>query len=381
MNYPNQCYLELTQRCNLKCLHCFANGSWNQSSDMTLKQVKDIYHQLESLGVISVNISGGEPLLNRDFFSIMEFASQQPYTTHLLTNGTLWDEASINRLAEVDPHRNIIIQISLDGPSYAVMSKQRYITRSQYDQILKTIQRLQELGFSVTSLYVVSALTVAHTVETIHQAIFDLGISSMQVIPLFPAGRAALFRGELDDFWTDWSKLVVEVTKIKKYALWGKESFRFNMGFFNLYELVEPLDTSDMHDDICGVWGLDVSSKEAFLHQTRRDFYCESGRSELAISSDLQLFPCVASLRTSFKAGNLQEHTLQELWDKSEVLNWYRTELPRVIEREPCSSCTYKEICGGGCRISAQELCGDRYQPDPRCPKVRKFMERKVSYA
>lgn len=85
----------------------------------------------------------------------------------------------------------------------------------------------------------------------------------------------------------------------------------------------------------------------------------------------LVTYPCVASLRTPFKAGSLLEKPLMELWRDSEMLGWFRKDVvAQVLKREPCASCRYGAICGGGCRIAALELTGDRYCPDRRCPKV-----------
>ncbi len=370
MNYPNQCYLELTQRCNLGCRHCFAEGSPDKAAQMSLDDVKDIYRQLEELGVIWINLSGGEPLLHPELFPIIEFASRQPYSTCLLTNGTLWDDDTVEAMARADPERHIHIQVSLDGPDYETTRRQRPMSPDEYRRSLRTLRRFKKMGFETGCLHVVSAVTVARSFETMRQALFDLDADSAQAVPLFPAGRAAQFRAELDNFWEGWAELVLALTDVKKGSTWGERTKRFNVGFFTLFELVLPLDQAGRHDDILDVWGLDVSSKEAFFRQTRRDFYCESGRTELAIGADLVLHPCVSSLRTSFRAGSLRERTLAELWREAEILEWFRSELGRVVERAPCRDCAYRDICGGGCRLTAYELTGDKYAPDPRCPVV-----------
>lgn len=168
---------------------------------------------------------------------------------------------------------------------------------------------------------------------------------------------------------------MTDLTTIKRDATWGEKSRMFNVGFFTLFELAFPLDRAGRHEEILSVWGLDLSSKEAFQRQTRRDLYCESGWTELAISADLELFPCVASLRTSFKAGDLRRDRLVDLWRESETLEWFRSELGRVAEREPCRRCDYRDICGGGCRLTAFELTQDRLSPDPRCPAVRAWAQ------
>jgi len=342
---------------------------------MSLDNVKSIYEQIADLGVVWVNLSGGEPLLHPEMFAIMEFAARQPYATSLQTNGTLWDEGLVQRLAAADPERRIHIQVSLDGPTYESSRKQRPMTPAEYERSLWALRRFKELGYETGCLHVVSAATVGHSLETMRLALFDLGADSVQAVPLFPAGRAARYRAELDHFWEGWARLVTDLTTIKRDATWGEKSRMFDMGFFTLFELAFPLDRAGRHEEILSVWGLDLSSKEAFQRQTRRDLYCESGWTELAISADLELFPCVASLRTSFKAGDLRRDRLVDLWRESETLEWFRSELGRVAEREPCRRCDYRDICGGGCRLTAFELTQDRLSPDPRCPAVRAWAQ------
>lgn len=372
MKYPNQCHIELTQKCNLNCIHCFANASLENTSEMSLKQFEDVYEQIAELGIIYVNLSGGEPLLNKDFFRIVNYAAKQPYETTLLTNGLLWDETSINKLSEIDSDRKLVLQISLDGP-FEVMEKQRLITKPQYYKIINTIKRMKEERFKVTCLIVINSLTAAKSLDTIKYALFDLNVDAVQAIPLFPTGRAAQNSEKLQGFWESWSDFVVEITKIKKTASWGEKSKRVNVGFFTLFELTEPLDNAGMHSDIYDVWGLDISTAEKFKMQTRRDCYCEAGQCEMSISSEMKLYPCVASLRTVFGGEYICNKKLSDLWENDVKLNWFRCVQDKIIDKEPCKNCEYKVICGGGCRIAALEYVGDKYLPDPRCPRVQEY--------
>ncbi|WMJ87610.1 radical SAM/SPASM domain-containing protein [Anaerocolumna sp. MB42-C2] len=372
MIYPNQFHVELTQQCNLNCLHCFADASVQNMNELSYEEVVEIYKQMKELGIIYANLSGGEPVLNKDFFKIVKYAAEQPFETCLLTNGLLWDDVSIEKLCKLDPNRNLTIQISLDGP-FEVMTKERLITKMQYDKIINTIIKLKSYGFSVGCLIVLNLLTAATSLDTIKYAIYELNVDAVQAIPLFPTGRACENRNILQGFWKEWSKFVIDVTNIKKTNAWGDKSQRVNIGFFTLYELTEPLDRAGMHDDIYNVWGLDVSSSEKFHMQTKRHYYCEAGQTELTISSEKRLYPCVASIRTEFGGEYIEGKNIIDVWENDKNLNWFRSVTKKVISQEPCNNCEYKDICGGGCRIAALEFKEDKYAPDPRCPKVQEY--------
>ncbi|MCL2360603.1 MAG: radical SAM protein [Defluviitaleaceae bacterium] len=373
MLIPNQCYIELNQKCNLTCAHCFANGSPDASPELTYEDVVSIYKQLEKLPPVYVNLSGGEPLLNNDFFKIVEFAANYPYATCILTNGIGWDKNTIDELADRVPNKNVRIQISMDGP-YEVMAKQRNISKEQYDKIIDNAKYFNECGFSVSALTVIDKVTAPHAITTAHKMLEDNIFRAVQLVPLFLTGRALENLEMLEDFWESWSEIVVRVTKIIKHNRWGNLSNRINIGFFTLYELFVPLEDNDMIDDVLNVWGLDIENLSNFRHQIRRPFYCECGQSELTISSEMKLFPCVASIRTGLTCGSLRKSAIEDIWKNSTVLNYFREDAVSVRLNEPCVSCRLKDFCGGGCRLVPLSMNGDINGLDIRCPYVIRFI-------
>lgn len=378
MNYPNQCYIEITDKCNLKCIHCFASASDQNCEHMTTEDIIKIYKQIEELGVVFINISGGEPLLNPDFYSIIEVAVEQPYETCLLTNGILWDIDSIRKLAEIDKYRKLTIQISIDGDSN-MMQIQRGMNDCQFQQMFENIRAFKAHGFNVTALHVANSLTIKNSVQVCKTLLEANEVDSVQIVPIFSAGRAVQNAKQLIGHWEEWERIVLEVTDIRKYNLWGDLSKSINLGFFTLFELALPLDRSDRHQDIIDIWGLNVDDQQIYKSQMKRPCFCEAGRSELAISASKQLYPCVASIRSSMKCGSLRDSSVGEIWESSKQLEWFRNGIDNIVNKEPCNSCTYKQICNGGCRLSALELIGDKFAPDPRCPIVIEYEECRVN--
>lgn len=373
MIYPNQFHIELTQRCNLRCIHCFANASEYKTNELSYNDVISIYKSMSDLGMIYANLSGGEPFLNKDFFEIIKYAVGQPFGTCVLTNGVLWTDDAIDKLCEIDPERRLTIQISLDGP-YEIMAKERLLSLEQYQKIIDTIIKLKRNGFKVGCLIVINSITAVTSIDTIKYAIEELKVDAVQAIPLFPTGRANDNRTVLQNFWNEWNRFVVDITQIKKEKLWGENSNKVNIGFFTLYEMTYPLDSMGMHEDIMNIWGLDLTSEETFTKQTRRTCFCEAGQTELTISSDKKVYPCVAALRTVFGGEDIEGEAIEDIWKKSEKLNFFRNVKEKVICKEPCRSCGYRNICGGGCRVAAYELLKDKYAPDPRCPIVQEYL-------
>ena len=81
--------LHVTNRCNLKCKHCvYTSGEW-EMPDMTLDTVKNLIPSFKKLGVKEVHITGGEPLVNREFFDIAKCLHENGFGTRVQTNGIL----------------------------------------------------------------------------------------------------------------------------------------------------------------------------------------------------------------------------------------------------------------------------------------------------
>ena len=108
-------FLELTLRCNERCLHCGSSCGDVPSDELTLEQYKQILDQLkEDMGTegYMLCITGGEPLLRKDFFEIMGYANELGFNWGMTSNGTLITEETAQKLRDCGMKT---ISISLDG--------------------------------------------------------------------------------------------------------------------------------------------------------------------------------------------------------------------------------------------------------------------------
>ena len=111
---PEHAYFSLTTRCNLRCQMCdiFKYPSRVEDELSTLK-IKDVILQIKNMGIKHIIFSGGEPLLRKDFFEIVEFASNNNMEKiDIITNGMLFDENAIQKLVNLRLNH---ITFSLDG--------------------------------------------------------------------------------------------------------------------------------------------------------------------------------------------------------------------------------------------------------------------------
>ncbi|MFQ6050467.1 MAG: radical SAM protein [Candidatus Hydrothermarchaeota archaeon] len=100
--------LHITEKCNLKCRHCYLGEKSNR--DLELGLIKKILNEFGEYG-FKLLITGGEPLLHENFWDILKYARKFPIRIELLTNGTLIEEEIAERLFKYVNG----VQISLDG--------------------------------------------------------------------------------------------------------------------------------------------------------------------------------------------------------------------------------------------------------------------------
>ncbi|MGA7225318.1 MAG: radical SAM protein, partial [Candidatus Acidiferrales bacterium] len=87
LNIPLSVQLDLTYRCNERCVHCYLDH--DDHGEMTTAEIKDLLDQMADAGVFYLTISGGEILMRRDFFEILEYVRTRTFCVKLKTNGIL----------------------------------------------------------------------------------------------------------------------------------------------------------------------------------------------------------------------------------------------------------------------------------------------------
>ncbi|MBE2268131.1 MAG: radical SAM protein [Anaerolinea sp.] len=110
--------LELTERCNLRCVHCYINQPAGdrdiRSREMDTAMVCDVLDQVAAAGCLKLLITGGEPLLRPDFLDIYLHAKRLGLLVTVFTNGTLLTEEAVECFAEYPPYS---MEITLYGAS------------------------------------------------------------------------------------------------------------------------------------------------------------------------------------------------------------------------------------------------------------------------
>jgi radical SAM protein with 4Fe4S-binding SPASM domain len=93
---PLNVQLDLTYRCNERCIHCYLDH--HDHGEMSTAEIKDLLDQMADAGVFYLTISGGEIMMRRDFFEILEHARLRTFCIKLKTNGILIRSKEADRI-------------------------------------------------------------------------------------------------------------------------------------------------------------------------------------------------------------------------------------------------------------------------------------------
>ena len=180
-------FLELTLRCNERCRHCGSDCGEAESSELSpeiyfelLEKVKNDFADLPMLC-----ITGGEPLLRRDFFEILAYANELGYRWGMTSNGTLITEEIAKKLKQTGMRT---ISVSLDGLEQTHDDFRR--SKGGFRRTVQGIRNLLEQDFrSVQVTTVVTKKNIAE-LNPLFELMVGLDVNSWRVINIEPIGRA-----------------------------------------------------------------------------------------------------------------------------------------------------------------------------------------------
>ena len=138
---PSLRYLlvEITDRCNLSCVHCYLGET--SGIDLPLEITEPLLEEFESMGGLRLVVTGGEPMLHPDFDRINSLAAGRAFRSILVTNATLLNEKTVPTLGFHE------VQVSLDG-----MEEGHDFIRGEgsFSRALKGIDSLRSAGKDIS---------------------------------------------------------------------------------------------------------------------------------------------------------------------------------------------------------------------------------------
>lgn len=307
-------FLEVTSRCNAHCEHCGSSCGnkidKNEIDAETLKKtLLDISKKYNAHDII-LNVTGGEPLMRKDLFDIMGYASKLGFRWGMTTNGMLINDEVIVQMERTNMET---ISISLDGLKETHESFRK--VPNCYEKILENIKKLQQ----VSCIKVVQVTTVANKknlneLEELYKLMQEMNIISWRVINVDPIGRAK-----------DNSEILLE-----------KEDYKYLFNFIK--RLREEKKIENVEYGCSHFLGLDYEKE---LRDTY--FICSAGIYVASILSNGDIYVCPdVERRKELIQGNIKSDNFVDIWEN-------KFEYFRKVNRksDKCKRCKNWKWCLG----------------------------------
>lgn len=320
--------LEITNRCNLRCLHCGSSSGKARADEFSTAELAALIDDLRGLGCEEVTLLGGEVFLREDWEALAGRIRNQGMRLIVVTNGLLVDDTLAKRLARLDPY---VVGVSIDGATPE--SYRRVRGGRGFEASVGALHRLLGAG-----LPAVNAIT---TFQRLNLPDFDAFVElfagtaiNWQVQIAGKGGER--FRDELFFLPEDFSNFAEKVIEARLRRMDLKLSTMDDFGYYPLLPAPRGLNN----------WA-----------------GCQAGISILAIRSNGDVLPCL-SLGDPFVVANVRKETLAEIW-ASEV-HFERFRHKQRYLKGACAVCEARERCRGGCSEIAWSVTGNIFE-DPYC--------------
>lgn len=304
-------WLEITENCNLKCLHCY-NESFPEKSynkKMVYEDWIKVLKEAREMGCKKVQFIGGEPLLfGKGLFELINFAMSLDYDfIEVFTNGTLLDSPKINYLATL----KVNIAISLYGHIEDIHESITQ-TKGSYYKTLTAIKEIKEANIPLRIAVTIMKQNEHYLIDTLNFLRDEIGIKNIQYDIIRPSGRGCNLN------------LLPE-----GYELYKKKEPKFPQ-----------------------------LNKKTFI---RRIYGHNCFLDKLCITFNGRVIPCI--MERDLVYGTIYNETLKEIIQKNS------TKTIRMLSKDYikiCQDCEYRYGCAD-CRVRSKGFTDDFYSKPPDC--------------
>jgi MoaA/NifB/PqqE/SkfB family radical SAM enzyme len=304
--------VSITGACNLNCAFCYVGGP--RKGKMEFSVFKKIVEDAMKLGVETVKLTGGEPLLHEEWEKFAQYLEDCDLNHEIITNGTMITEEVAKKLKATKTG----VRMSLESIEEKIDDSLTCIPGAWKKRML-AIENLKKAGFTKKELYILTK-ALKQNKKTFLQT-YDWAIKN-NITPTL-------------------GRLIPVMNAKEDWALKGEE-FRELLAKANqLFEFNEAVQLPQLKNSPCNIQG--------------KNCYVE-------VNGDV--FPC-SGLRVI--AGNIFQQSLTEIWNNSKVFKEFcglRDNLKGSCAK--CQQNKEKKCCG--CRAIAFATFHDPCAPDPHCP-------------
>lgn len=311
---------ELTLKCNLMCRYCYAGAHFEAPNELTTEEILDVIEQAVELGIKLVNLTGGEPLLHKDYFKIAKYVRDKGLAVIGFTDGVGLTRDIAKEMFELQ----ISPCVKLDSLSPEIADFLCGV-QGALRMTLEGIDNLIEVGYTKElpmTINCVAGRMNINDIPNVWRFARDKNITPF-VARMHPHGRAKEDGG-----------LLTTTAELQR-----------------LFKILEQIDREKY-----GLEGWNYDIPWVCEKACRRHYV------GCFVNSTGTVFPC-SEAPHSLALGNVRQQRLKDIVSNPIVLKC------RNIDKHlkgACKDCKYLDKCYG-CRVLAYDVTGDFFEADPFC--------------
>ncbi|MHC4617040.1 MAG: radical SAM protein [Planctomycetota bacterium] len=341
----------ITRACNLKCIHCYNDsGSCRAEDELSTQEAKETVGDLAGFGAPSILFSGGEPLMRKDLFELLEYAGELGLRTVISTNGTLITADVAERIKQAGV---CYVGISLDGIG-PVNDRFRGV-EGAFERAVSGIKNCQTAGVRI-------GLRLTLTQRNVQDlgALFDFfdreNIERACFYHLVPSGRGGAITSEDLTYLQTRTAVETILAKTKQFKDEGKKTdiLTVDNHVDGVFVYLKLLDEDAARAE--AVWKL-LTWNGGGLYSSGVGIGC--------IDFHGKVHP--DQFWWHYDLGDLRQKPFSRIWmDTSDPLLKGLKDRRAYIKGR-CRLCRFFDACGGSLRVRADLHFGDPWGPEPAC--------------
>ena len=215
---PVNLTLNLTYRCNQKCIMCsIRKDNYDPGVELSLPEIKDIIDQAAALKIPEIVFTGGEPLIVKEIFSIIEYAAGKNIRPVLITN-CFCSKEIVEKLKYLPLSH---MQVSIDGLDADTHDLVRQ-SKGSFSVTLNNIQQL--LAFSQRKYSLAATTTILNQnvgqLVDIAKLMKSVGVEKLSIRPAHANNADPASVGKNNSYWVTPDRLKIldaQIDELERY--------------------------------------------------------------------------------------------------------------------------------------------------------------------
>lgn len=331
---------EVTQACDLACVHCRASAqSERHPHELTTEQGYRLLDEIRSFGEPLMVFTGGDPLKRPDLYDLIRYAVKIGLRTNVTPSATpLLTAEAIDRFQEAGISR---MAISLDGPDAQSHDEFRGIPGT-FDRAMFALRHARDIGLDTQFQTTVTRRNMARLPEMAEIA-KEVRTKMWSLFFLIVTGRALENDDLLAPEYEQVFEFMYELSKTAPFGIKTTEAMHYRRYVAQRVKAEHGVTENESAKGV--MW---------------RTAGVSDGKGFVFVSHQGEIYP---SGFLPVSGGNVLRDSLTDVYRNSSL---FRT-LRDTTQREgKCGICEYQKVCGGS-RSRAYAFTGDYLAEDPRC--------------